>query len=75
MRDVATVLQLRSLQTGKLVRELPMPGYGAVKEICGRRSLSEFYYSYESMNDPGSTYWYGSLAVNFRTVILFKQSF
>jgi hypothetical protein len=57
MRDVASILQLRSLATGNLTRELPMPGYGSVKEICGRRTLSDIYYSYESMNDPGSTYW------------------
>ncbi len=56
MRDVATILQLRSLATGKLIRELPMPGYGSIKEMCGRRSLSEFYYSYQSMTDPGSTF-------------------
>lgn len=61
MRDVATVLQLRSLATGKLVRELPMPGYGSVKEMCGRRTLSGLYYSYESMTDPGSTFWYAPL--------------
>nr|QOL01125.1 putative extracellular protein CSOL_049 [Pseudococcomyxa simplex] len=58
MRDVATVLQLRSLATGKLIRELPMPGYGSIKDMCGRRSLSEFYYSYQSMTDPGSTFLY-----------------
>ncbi len=56
MRDVASVLQLRSLSTGVLVRELPMPGYGSVKEVCGRQSLSEMYYSFESMTDAGSTY-------------------
>ncbi|CAL5219022.1 g780 [Coccomyxa viridis] len=58
MRDVASVLQLRSLATGALVRELPMPGYGSVKEVCGRESLSQMYYSYESMTDAGSTYTY-----------------
>ncbi|BDA42018.1 Prolyl endopeptidase [Coccomyxa sp. Obi] len=58
MRNVATILQLRSFATGKLVRELPMPGYGSVKEMCGRRTLSGLYYSYESMTDPGSTFWY-----------------
>ena len=63
MRDVATVLQLRSLATGKIVRELPMPGYGSVKEMCGRRTLSGLYYSYESMTDPGSTFWYVALPV------------
>lgn len=56
MRDVVSVLQLRSLATGVLVRELPMPGYGSVKEVCGRRTLSQMYYSYESMTDAGSTY-------------------
>ena len=56
MRDVATVLQLRSLRTGALVRELPMPGYGSIKEMCGRSTLSQFYYSFQSMTDPGSTY-------------------
>ena len=56
MRDVATVLQLRSLQTGALVRELPMPGYGSIKEMCGRSTLSQLYYSFQSMTDPGSTY-------------------
>jgi prolyl oligopeptidase len=56
MRDVAAVLQLRSLATGVLVRELPMPGYGCVKEVCGRRALAQMYYSYESMTNAGSTY-------------------
>ena len=61
MRNVASVLQLRSLATGVLVRELPMPGYGSVKEVCGRESQSQMYYSYESMTDAGSTYKYDPL--------------
>ena len=56
MRDVSAVLQLRSLASGVLVRELPMPGYGNVKELCARQSLSEMYYSYESLTDAGSTF-------------------
>ncbi|CAK0747901.1 hypothetical protein CVIRNUC_001798 [Coccomyxa viridis] len=58
MRDVSAILQLRSLATGVLVRELPMPGYGNVKELCARQSLSEMYYSYESLTDAGSTFTY-----------------
>lgn len=56
MRDVSAILQLRSLATGVLVRELPMPGYGNVKELCARQSLSKMYYSYESLTDAGSTF-------------------
>ena len=56
MRDVSAILQLRSLASGVLVRELPMPGYGNVKELCARQSLSELYYSYESLTDAGSTF-------------------
>ena len=63
-RDVAAVLQLRSLATGALVRELPMPGYGSVKEVCGRESQSQMYYSFESMTDAGSTYKCGPFCLS-----------
>ena len=38
MRDVVGVLQLRSASTGQLVRELPLPGKGAVGSPCGPKA-------------------------------------
>ncbi len=54
-RDVTAVLQQRSLASGALVREVPLPGLGSLG-VSGRREQSEVLYTYTSMTEPGSTY-------------------
>lgn len=56
LHDVASVLQLRSLATGGLVKSIPLPGLGSVRSFSGRRSQSEMFYSYSDFTDPGSIY-------------------
>lgn len=52
-----SVLQLRSLRTGALVRVIPLPGLGSVSSSfkCKRKS-SEVFFSYTSFTDPGSAF-------------------
>lgn len=57
-RDVTAVLQQRSLGTGALVREVPLPGLGSV-DLSGRREQSEVLYTYTDMTQPGATYQCG----------------
>lgn len=56
LRDVRSVLQLRSLATAELVEELELPGLGAVQSFSGRRKDSEFFFSFTSLVEPGATY-------------------
>ena len=54
-RDVTSVLQLRSLASGALVREVPLPGLGTAA-LTGRREQSAVLFTYTSMTEPGSTF-------------------
>lgn len=56
LRDVKGVLQLRTLSTGALVRELPVPGVGSISGFTGDRKGTEFFFSFQSFADPGTTY-------------------
>ena len=56
LRDVHSVLQLRSLATGRLRQEIPLPGIGSVYAFNGRRHDSEAFFSFTSFVDPGSTF-------------------
>ena len=56
LRDVHSVLQLRSLATGALRQEIPLPGIGSVYAFNGRRHDSEAFFSFTSFVDPGSTF-------------------
>ena len=50
------MLQLRSLATGLLRQEIPLPGIGSVYAFNGRRHDSEAFFSFTSFVDPGSTF-------------------
>ncbi|GFR49589.1 hypothetical protein Agub_g11655, partial [Astrephomene gubernaculifera] len=56
MRDVASVMQLRSLTRGSLLRELPLPGVGSVGSMSGDRKGSELFFSFTSFVEPGAIY-------------------
>jgi len=56
LRDVASVLQIRSLASGTLLKSIPLPGLGSVRSISGRRSQTELFFSYTDFTDPGSIY-------------------
>ena len=56
LRDVHSVLQLRSLSTGDLVRDIPLPGLGSVSSFKCKRKSSEAFFSYTSFTDPGSAF-------------------
>lgn len=47
------VLQLRTLSSGKLVRELPL-GLGSLSGFSGSRKHSELFFSFQSFADPGA---------------------
>ncbi len=49
-----SVLQLRALATGKLGRELPLPGLGSVGSLSGDRKGSELFFSFTSFTEPGA---------------------
>ncbi|EFJ43160.1 hypothetical protein VOLCADRAFT_119179, partial [Volvox carteri f. nagariensis] len=56
LRDVAAALQLRSLSTGSLVRELPLPGPGSVGALSGDRKDTELFFSFTDFVEPGAIY-------------------
>jgi len=56
LRDVHSVLQLRSLASGAVVRELELPGIGSVSSFSCKRKSSEAFFSFTSFTDPGSTF-------------------
>ena len=51
LRDVHSVLQLRSLARGSLLRDIPLPGIGCIRSCTGRRKETEMFFSY---TDPVS---------------------
>lgn len=56
LHNVASKLELRSLQSGNLRQEVPLPGVGSVRGFSGRRVDSEMFFSYSSFTDPGSIF-------------------
>ena len=56
LHNVASKLELRSLRSGALRQEIPLPGVGSVRGFSGRREDSEMFFSYSSFTDPGSTF-------------------
>ena len=56
LHNVASKLELRSLQSGALRQEVPLPGVGSVRGFSGRREDSEMFFNYSSFTDPGSTF-------------------
>ena len=61
LRDVRSVLQLRSLSKGSLTRDLPLPGVGCVRAFHGRRKDTEMFFSYTDPVTPGSNLRCGRL--------------
>ena len=61
LRDVTAVLQQRSLASGSLVREVPLPGLGSI-DVTGRREQSAVLFTYTDMTQPGATYLCALLA-------------
>lgn len=55
LSDVKHVLQLRDLQTGNLLHQLPLD-IGTVSKVSGRRRDSEVFFSFTSFLAPGTTY-------------------
>ncbi|KAK9846656.1 hypothetical protein WJX81_008596 [Elliptochloris bilobata] len=68
-RDVTAVLQQRSLASGALVREVPLPGLGSV-DLTGRREQSEILFTYTDMTQPGSTYRFDTATPAVSPVLL-----
>ncbi|MEW5297596.1 MAG: hypothetical protein WDW36_000797 [Sanguina aurantia] len=56
LRDVRGVLQLRSLSSGALEKELSLPGVGAVGGFQGDRKSSECFFTFSSFTEPGAQY-------------------
>ena len=56
LHNVASKLELRSLRSGAVRQEIPLPGKGALRGFSGRREDSEMFFSYSSFTDPGSTF-------------------
>lgn len=56
LRDVHSALQLRSLSTGKLQQDIPLPGLGCVSDFSSDRKDSEAFFSYVDYTSPGSTF-------------------
>jgi hypothetical protein len=61
LRDVHSVLELRSLKTGDLVRDIPLPDIGSVSSFKGDRKSSEAFFSFTTFTDPGSDFRYDFL--------------
>ncbi|CAK0748120.1 hypothetical protein CVIRNUC_001815 [Coccomyxa viridis] len=56
LHNVASKLELRSLRSGAVSQEIPLPGKGALRGFSGRREDSEMFFSYSSFTDPGSIF-------------------
>ncbi|GIL73545.1 hypothetical protein Vretimale_5243 [Volvox reticuliferus] len=56
LRDVAAALQLRSLSSGYLIRDLTLPGLGSVGALSGDRKDTEFFFSFTDFVEPGALY-------------------
>ena len=56
LHNVASKLELRSLGSGAVRQEIPLPGKGALRGFSGRREDNEMFFSYSSFTDPGSIF-------------------
>eukprot|EP00878_Enallax_costatus_P029867 GHUV01032432.1.p1 GENE.GHUV01032432.1~~GHUV01032432.1.p1 ORF type:complete len:735 (+),score=227.44 GHUV01032432.1:207-2411(+) len=56
LRDVKGALARHKLSTGELVQEFDLPGIGSVGGFSGNRKSKEFFFSFTSFVEPGSTY-------------------
>jgi prolyl oligopeptidase len=60
LKDAKTQIKLFSI-SGKLVREVDFPGIGTASGFGGKRSQTETFYSFNSINTPPSVYRYDIL--------------
>jgi prolyl oligopeptidase len=58
LRDVKGVIEIRGMIDGRLVEELELPGPGSIRALHGRAEDSEFFYTFESFNNPGTFFRY-----------------
>ena len=56
LSNVHSVLQLRSLATGDMKQEIPLPGLGSVNGFSGKRDDTEAFFSYTDFVTPGATF-------------------
>ena len=56
LHDVAARVQLRSLTSGALMRDIPLPGLGSIRGFSGRHTDTELFLSYTDFTDPGSIF-------------------
>ena len=56
LHDVAARLQLRSLASGKVVQEIPLPGLGSIRGFSGRRMDSELFFAYTDFLQPSTIF-------------------
>lgn len=56
LKDVHSVLQVRSLASGSLQQTIPLPGIGSVSAFTSRRSDSEAFFTYTDFVDPGTCF-------------------
>lgn len=57
LRDAKTAVTAHDL-TGKLIREVKLPGIGTAGGFGGRREDKETFYSFTNFTDPGAIYRY-----------------
>lgn len=57
LEDAHTAIKIYD-RTGKLVRDVKLPGIGSAGGFGGRRNYTETFYSYSSYNAPPATYHY-----------------
>jgi prolyl oligopeptidase len=60
LKDAKTQIKLFSI-SGQLVREVDFPGIGTASGFGGKRSQTETFYSFNSINTPPSVYRYDIL--------------
>lgn len=54
--NVAAQLQIHSLASGSMQRQVSLPGIGSIPHFAGRRKDSEFFFGFSSFTEPGATY-------------------
>ncbi|XP_032595558.1 prolyl endopeptidase isoform X2 [Drosophila grimshawi] len=57
IRDVKTILQANSLETGKLIRQFDLD-IGTIVGTSGKKKYSEIFYNFSSFLNPGTIYHY-----------------
>ena len=74
LHDVAARMQLRSLASGGLAQEIPLPGLGSIRGFSGRRRDSELFFNYTDFLSPGSIFRLDTAAGSSAAPQLFRQT-